>query len=347
LPPITLLVRLLSSALTGLAFGRLVASAVSCVLLLHRLVVTNRLHWPHVCAPPPLDTLKEYARSASALFARSFLVKAFFTAVAVKAGTFGTAIAAAHVVARQTAALFSITLDALAVAAQALIAVHLGRDARLVTSVGLSAHRAAFVVATVMALALHLFTSQFVGFFTTDAAVHVALGSLMPVFCGLQPIAATAYIFDGIFLGASDFDYMARVMGLAVALGFGSLHGFLYLTHASTANTETRALVALWLSWGVHVITRSLCFGIRFVRQTGPFAPNETNCAEFITHTNEAANADALCCDDAIHANAKVLESPAEAARSRALTTRQTLHTVCKPSPAMGSRRRQTRSMRA
>jgi len=341
--------------LYGLAYGRLAASALSCVLLLHRLIVTKRLLWWHVCTPPPLATLKDYVRSASALFARSFLVKVFFTAVAVKAGTFGTAIAAAHVIARQTASLFSITLDALAVAAQALIATHLGRDPRLVMIVGKCAHRAALVVAAVMALILHLFTSQFVSFFTTDDAVHDALGSLMPFFCALQPIAAPAYIFDGIFLGASDFDYMARAMGIAVATGFGSLHallymtnhGFLYLTHADAPNAETRALVVLWLSWGVHVMTRSLCFGSRFVRQTGPFAPIGITRAEDITNKSATAYADASCCSDVTLSDTKMLTIPTEGARSRALTTRQTLHTVCKPSPAIGSRRQQTRSMRA
>ena len=96
--------------LQGVALGRLVAAATACALLLHRLVSSGRLLWQHATVPP-LATYREYARSAGALFVRTLLIKLFFTSCGVQAGALGTAAAAAHVIARQTASLFSILLD--------------------------------------------------------------------------------------------------------------------------------------------------------------------------------------------------------------------------------------------
>ena len=99
--------------LQGVALGRLVASACACALLLYRLAASGRLLWRHATVPP-LATYREYARSAGALFVRTLLIKLFFTSCGVTAGALGTAAAAAHVIARQTASLFSILLDSCA-----------------------------------------------------------------------------------------------------------------------------------------------------------------------------------------------------------------------------------------
>ena len=253
--------------LLGLAIGRLVASIASCALLLATLLRSGRLQWHHLKAAPPIGTYASYARSAGALFVRTLLIKVFFTAVAVEAGQLPTASAAAHVIARQTASLFSIALDSYAAAAQALIATHVGHDQRLARRIGVCAHRAALVLAALMAATLYAGAPHFVRIFTSDPSVHAALGRLMPLFCVLQMLGPPAYVFDGIFLGAADFDYMAQATGLSVAAGFGALHAL-----RQPYFSDWEELSKLWAAWGVHVCARSLCFARRFFASRGPFA---------------------------------------------------------------------------
>ena len=281
--------------LVGLAIGRVVASAATCAVLLSQLRAHGRLQWRHLRAFPPLQAYVGYARSAGALFARTMMIKLFFTTLGVHAGKLATAYAAAHVVLRQTASLFSIALDSYAVAAQALTATHLGRGQTAhVRAVGLRAHKSALLLSAVMAVCLYAFSSRFTNLFTDDAAVHAALTSLMPTFCALQLLAAPAYIFDGLFLGAADFGYMASSMGVAVGAGFAALYSLPWVMvvvgqaaggggggGSDDTSGSSHALIVLWLAWGVHVSARSLCFARRFfAASSGPFAIEGGGCGQ-------------------------------------------------------------------
>lgn len=273
------LMRHFGLGLLGLALGRLVAATVACAVLLHKLVAARRLQWRHVASLPPLAAYAGYARSAGPLFVRTSLMRFFFTCLSVEAAKLATASAAAHVVARQTAAFFSIILDSYATAVQSLIASHLGRDNAAARAAGLCAHRAAFGLALAMTLLLHVGAAPFGRLFTPDVEVHRALAELMPWFTGLQLLGPAAYVFDGIFLGAADFDYMAKATLVAVAAGFVALRARgtvlprlgLGVGHEGP-EADGERLRALWLAWGVHVSARSLCFARRFFSRAGPFA---------------------------------------------------------------------------
>ena len=74
---------------------------------------------------------------------------------------------------------------------------------------GLRAHLAGLLSAGAMAALLRVGAASFIRLFTSDTNVHGALGDLMPLFCALQLLSSPACIFDGIFLGAAEFDYSA------------------------------------------------------------------------------------------------------------------------------------------
>ena len=314
--------------LLGLGVGRLVASIASCTLLLASLLRTGRLRGHDLCRTPHAAAYASYARSAGALFVRTLLIKTFFTAVAIEAGKLATASAAAHVIARQTASLFSIALDSYAAAAQALIATHMGRDPALVRAIGVRAHRAAFLLSAVMVVLLLLGSSYFVRLFTADASVHAALQTLMPLFSLLQLLGPPAYVFDGIFLGAADFNYMAMAMGVSVAAGFAALHGLRSLAGPSLGATD--ALAVLWLSWGVHVTARSLCFARRFFSAHGPFATGRLDGS----HRAAAGAAEFDSLDSEPQSPSTPETAKAETGPKR---RRQSLHRTCKQGVLEGS----------
>lgn len=127
----------------------------------------------------------------------------------------------------------ALSIDALAIAAQSLIARFVGEqrptDAWDV-SVRLLQLGAA---AGVGFLALLVVTRSVVpGWFTSAPDVREAIESIWPILAIMQPLAALVYVWDGIVMGAAEFGYLAgamvlsgvaaiAVLALVIPLGWG------------------------------------------------------------------------------------------------------------------------------
>ena len=137
------------------------------------------------------------------------------TAVAARVGT--VAVAAYQVLA-QLWLFLALVVDALAIAAQAMIGKSVGAasaDARaianrlLVLGLGIG-----FALAAVMALAAPWLTQLF----TDDPAVVAAIRSAYVFVVVMQPLNAIVFVWDGIVIGATDFSYLAVSMVLAAVI---------------------------------------------------------------------------------------------------------------------------------
>jgi MATE family multidrug resistance protein len=133
---------------------------------------------------------------------------------------------AAHQVLFQIWLFLALAVDALAVAAQALI----GRSRGAGDTAGAArvADRLVVVGASVgvlLAGALAAASPWLPGWFTSDAQVASAIRSVYWFLVAAMPLAALVFVWDGVFLGSADFGFLAAAMvgAAVVALAFLSL----------------------------------------------------------------------------------------------------------------------------
>lgn len=194
--------------------------------------------------------------AGGALFVRTgSLLGALAVATAV-ASRIGTTSVAAHQIAFQLWSLLALTLDALAIAAQAMVGRMLGSgDSDDARAVSLRLLRVGALIG-VAGAAVVVAASPVVGrIFTDDRAVLDELGVVLLVVAAMQPVNAAVFVLDGVLIGASDFRYLALAM-------LGSTLVFLPLAIGVLA--LDLSLVWLWGALGVMMLARLAGVGARF-----------------------------------------------------------------------------------
>lgn len=138
------------------------------------------------------------------------------TAIAARIGT--TSVGAWQI-AMQLFLLLSLTMDSIAIAAQAMVASHLGTGdigkarevARRLVALGI-------YLGLVLMLLLLAAAYPLAGVFTDSAAVASLATQLLVWVALLQPLGAVAFTLDGILIGASDTGFLAVAMALSTAV---------------------------------------------------------------------------------------------------------------------------------
>jgi MATE family multidrug resistance protein len=209
---------------------------------------------------PSLRDLLPFMRIGGALVARTFSLvgtMALATAVATRVGTLAVA---AHLVASQLWLLLALIVDALAVAGQAMVGRRRGegqpevamRAADRLLAWGLG-------VGLLLAVGFSAAAEWLPRLFTDDAATIAATRTVLPFVIAMQPLNALVFVWDGIYIGAEAFRYLAlqmiisaaaavAVLLLVVPLGWGRLGGWggmvtLMLVRAVTLGVGYREVV--------------------------------------------------------------------------------------------------------
>jgi putative MATE family efflux protein len=159
--------------------------------------------------------------------------------------------------------MLALCLDALAVPGQVYVSASLGagqpwtarRTGRRVLVLGLAAGTALGVITAILALAAPQA-------FTSDPAVrHAAVIGLLAAAL-TQPIAAVAYVLDGLILGLGDYVAMRRAM-------IGAIIGFAPLA-VLVARFHWLGQPGIWAALGLWLAVRSLLLGRRWIRSFRP-----------------------------------------------------------------------------
>jgi Na+-driven multidrug efflux pump len=117
--------------------------------------------------------------------------------------------------------------------------------------------------------------------FTPDPAVrHAAVVGLLAS-AATQPLAALAYVLDGLILGISDYVAMRRAMLLAIG-GFAPLA-------LLTARFHWLGLPGIWAALGVWLATRSVLLGRRWARHVRATVPRDAERARVLSPPEEPA----------------------------------------------------------
>lgn len=211
---------------------------------------------------PEPAALRRTAGVGSWMMLRTVTLRAAIVVTVVVATDLGPETLAAHQVAFTFFSTLAFVLDALAIAAQALIGRELGagraesarRMVRVMTLWGVGFG----VVVGVLTAAAAPWVPYL---FTPDAAVAGAITVALFVLAASQPLAGWVFVLDGVLMGAGDVRYLALagIVNLTVYLPV------LWWVHQSVSGGEPNQIIlALWLAFAVVFMgARALTLGLR------------------------------------------------------------------------------------
>jgi putative MATE family efflux protein len=209
-------------------------------------------------ARPVAAEMRRFLGVGRDLAIRTAALLATFTVATAVATRVSSEAVAAHQVLSGIFLFTALALDALAIAAQALIGRHLGAgdrsgaaelaDRLLVLGVG---------VGIGLFAALAAVAGMVPGWFTPDEGVRAAIRSSYWILAALQPLAAAVFVWDGVFIGVGDFRYLAGAMLVAALVGIGALVAVLPLGWGlpgvwagMAVFLGVRAITLAWRRWG-------------------------------------------------------------------------------------------------
>ena len=251
----------------GVAGAAIGTSAVQWAMALAYLRILRRLAREHGVGPSTTwPRLRSHLTVSSWLMLRTVSLRVAILATVLVVTGQGAQNLAAHQLVMTFFNFLAYALDALAIAAQAL----LGRDmgARDVTDpVQRRAVRALMNRLVLWGLGFGVVTGLLVALVGTrlgfllspDPAVQALFAAALLVVAVGQPLAAYVFVLDGVLIGAGDARYLAvaGVLNLAV-------YAPLLLLVAHSAGTGTGGFVWLWTAYaGGYLGARALTLGLR------------------------------------------------------------------------------------
>ena len=203
------------------------------------------------------------ARAGLPLFVRTLSLRAAILATVAVATALGPARLAAHQVTNSIWSLAAFALDAIAIAAQALVGQALGRgDASAVRRLVARCLRWGILGGLAIGLVIAAASPLLVRIFTTDPGVRTAAIWCLVVAGAFMALAGLVYVLDGLLMGAGDGTFLAWA---------GLLNLVVYLPAAWAVVTFAPAgnwgLVWLWIAFaGVFMGARGV---VTYVRSRG------------------------------------------------------------------------------
>ena len=219
--------------LAGAAAATAIAQWLGALVFLGLLLGTRREELGVRLAWPSLRSLVPFLKVGRDLLVRTGSLVGTMTLATAVAARVGTAAVAAHQVAHQLWLFLALVVDALAVAAQALVSKHLGaEDPDAARAVSDRLFQWGLAVGVVLGIGFFLLRPVLPSFFTDDPATVRALLDVYLFVALLQPLNGLVFVGDGIYMGAEEFPYLAKamigtalaaaaVLGLVVPMGWG------------------------------------------------------------------------------------------------------------------------------
>jgi putative MATE family efflux protein len=209
-----------------------------------------RPHWPGV---------RRSFGTGIPLLIRTLAMRVAFVVTTLVATALGTAPLAAHQIVFNTWLLLALILDAVAIAAQALVGRALGAgDVGTARSITRRMVQWGLLAGFVLGLVLLASGSAYARLFTTDVEVRTLVVGALVVAAVLQPIAGWAFVLDGVLIGAGDGRYLAWASAVSVAVFLPAAWAVPALDLSPQAG-----LVGLWLAIGLWTLVRVITLAVR------------------------------------------------------------------------------------
>jgi MATE family multidrug resistance protein len=184
------------------------------------------------------------------------MLEAAFVGVTALGSRMGEVVLAANAVLLNFQTLAAFGLDGFAHAAEALVGKGVGaRDERSVRAAVRTSGRLALALSLAMALVFLIFGHGLIALMTDLPEIRAAAATYLPYLVLSPPVSVWAFLFDGVFIGATRTELLRNAMALclvvfavAVALlvpAFGN-HG-------------------LWLAFLLFMVARGLTLGLAYL----------------------------------------------------------------------------------
>jgi len=203
--------------------------------------------------PAVLRTLLAVGRD---LFLRTGSLLAALAVATAVASRLGTVPLGAHQIAFQLWSFLTLSLDAVAIAAQAMVGKLLGAgDADAARSASRRMVEWGLVAGVVLGAAVVVLRPVLVPLFSDDPAVVDLTRRVLWVVAALQPLNAVVFVLDGVLIGAGDLRFLAGAMVAAFVV---------FLPAAVLAGALGGSLLWLWGAVSLLMLARLAGVGWRF-----------------------------------------------------------------------------------
>ncbi|APT84955.1 MATE family efflux transporter [Corynebacterium aquilae] len=216
--PSAILVPILVSHLgvVGSAWANLIGVAITATCFITYLARRHTGSWQ-----PRLKVMGQQLILGRDLILRSLSFQVAFLSAAAVAGRFGAASLGAHQVLLQLWNFLTLTLDSLAIAAQALTGAALGgASAAAAKATGWKITRYSSLFSLAMAAILAAGYHVIPRIFTDDTSVLGIMSTVWPLLVAMVIVGGVVFALDGVLLGASDVAFLRTATIASVILGF-------------------------------------------------------------------------------------------------------------------------------
>ncbi len=245
----------------GMGYG-IGASALSTVIaqvgtgLAYIAMLTKWARAERISIRPSPAALATLAWAGRALVLRAVALRGSFTLAAAVAARISVPALAAHQIGLQLWSTLALTLDAVAIAGQALTGKWLGAGdgerARQAAKRMIQLDVGVGLVAALVVLAARPWIGRI---FTTDPEVIALTGTVLLWVAVTQPLNGYVFALDGILIGAGDMRYLGRTMALAAIV---------FIAMATWMLRTSAGLNVLWLALSVFMVLRAAALWYRW-----------------------------------------------------------------------------------
>ncbi len=193
--------------IAGAAWSTVLAQTAAGIAFL--VVIRHRLR-PASVRRPDWAGMRPLLSAGRYLLLRVGSILAVFTGATALAARVDPPTLAAHQIAAEMFGFLALTLDALAVPAQTLVAEELGRERGDSAEIAARVVRLSLVAAVVLALGLAAIAPFLPHAFTSDPAVARRATSALLYLAALLLPGAVAFALDGVLIGAADYRFLGR-----------------------------------------------------------------------------------------------------------------------------------------
>lgn len=183
----------------------------------------------------------------------------FATAVAARLGVIEVA---AHQVTYQLWGFLALVVDSLAIAAQTLLARHIGSDdPRAARRVGNRLLQWGLAVGIALGLLFWLARPHLAPLFTDDPQTTALITTTLIFVVVLQPLNGLVFVWDGLFIGLEAFRYLAITMVIAAIITAGLLGATLWFDWG---------LIGVWWAITAMMLIRLVSLGLPWLTSRVP-----------------------------------------------------------------------------